>query len=331
MNMKLMTFIISAVVSLSSCSQQAAIPEATIQVSPSPVVVTQASSTPTPKPMECLAAISLDEIPAYSGAAYITLNNNVPYFTDDELTTEPFERYSPLDRFGRCGVAYANICKEIMPTEERGKIGQIQPSGWHTVRYDFVDGKYLYNRCHLIAHQLAGEDANEKNLITGTRYMNKQGMYDFENKVADYVTYTGNHVLYRVTPIFDSDNLVANGVQIEAQSVEDGGVGLSFNVFCYNVQPGVTIDYATGDSWADDSIGSQVQEATEPPVAAAPEAQAANTSSGMTYILNTNTKKFHYPSCSSVNDMKEKNKREFTGDRDAVISQGYVPCKRCNP
>lgn len=322
MNLKLITLMLSAAISLSSCSMQTAAPEVTIQESPSPAATTQAPATPKPKPTGSPAAVSLDDIPAYSGTAYVTLNNNMPNFTVYELTTEPFERYSPLDRFGRCGVSYANICKDIMPTEERGEIGQIKPSGWHTVKYDFVDGKYLYNRCHLIAHQLAGEDANEKNLITGTRYLNKQGMYDFENKVADYVTYTGNHVLYRVTPIYDGDNLLAQGVQMEAKSVEDGGAGISFNVFCYNVQPGVTIDYATGDNWSDGTMEAQSQP-TEPPAAAE--------TSGITYILNTNTKKFHYPSCSSVSDMKEKNKREFTGTRDEAIAYGYSPCGRCHP
>ena len=213
-----------------------------------------------------------------------------------------------------------------MPTEERGEIGQIKPSGWHTIRYDFVDGKYLYNRCHLIAYQLAGENANEQNLITGTRYLNIEGMLPFENKVADYVTYTGNHVLYRVIPIFQGDNLLAHGVQMEAKSVEDDGAGISFNVFCYNVQPGVAIDYATGDNWSDGTMEAQVQ-STEP----TSTAPAVEPSSGMTYILNTNTKKFHYPSCSSVGDIKEKNKREFTGARDEAIVQGYSPCGKCHP
>ena len=326
MNLKLTALIISVVVSLSSCSQQGAIPEPAIQVSPPPVVVTQAPATPTLNPTESPVTISLDDIPAYLGAAYVTLNNNVPYFTGDELTTEPFERYSTLDRFGRCGVAYANICEDIMPTEERGEIGQIKPSGWHTIRYDFVDGKYLYNRCHLIAYQLAGENANEQNLITGTRYLNIEGMLPFENKVADYVTYTGNHVLYRVIPIFQGDNLLAHGVQMEAKSVEDDGAGISFNVFCYNVQPGVAIDYATGDNWSDGTMEAQVQ-STEP----TSTAPAVEPSSGMTYILNTNTKKFHYPSCSSVGDIKEKNKREFTGARDEAIVQGYSPCGKCHP
>ena len=167
------------------------------------------------------------------------------------MTTTAFENYSDLDSLGRCGVAYANICRDIMPTEERGKIGMIKPSGWHTVKYDVIKDRYLYNRCHLIGYQLAGENANPKNLITGTRYLNVEGMLPFENLVADYVNNTGNHVLYRVTPMFSGSNLVANGVLIEAKSVEDNGGGILFNVYCYNVQPGVGINYENGDSWLD--------------------------------------------------------------------------------
>lgn len=189
-------------------------------------------------------------VPADDSEAYAIINDNMPGFSDeDKKSTEPFEEYSELDELGRCGVAYADICKELMPAKERGEIGQIKPSGWHTVKYNgIVDGNYLYNRCHLIAYQLAGENANEKNLITGTRYLNVQGTVPFEDQVAQYVKDTGNHVLYRVTPYFEGDNLVANGVQIEAWSVEDEGSGICFNVFCYNVQPGIDIDYATGDS-----------------------------------------------------------------------------------
>ena len=195
------------------------------------------------------AAVSLEDIPAYSGEPYVILNDNWPDFDAEDLTTEPFELYSELDYLGRCGVAYANICLEIMPTEPREEIGQVKPSGWHTAKYECVEGKYLYNRCHLIGYQLAGENANKQNLITGTRYMNVDGMLPFENMVDSYVEETGNHVLYRVTPIFDGGNLVASGVQMEALSVEDEGEGLCFNVYIYNVQPGVSIDYATGDSW----------------------------------------------------------------------------------
>lgn len=190
-------------------------------------------------------------IPEYSGNAYITINNNIPQFDDKQKkSTEEFEYYSDLDSLGRCGAAFANICPNLQPTEKRGEIGQVKPSGWHTVKYnDIIDGNYLYNRCHLIGYQLAGENANEKNLITGTRYLNVVGMLEFENKVDKYVDDTGNHVLYRVTPVFEGDNLVASGVHMEAWSVEDDGDGICFNVYCYNVQPGIGIDYLTGDSW----------------------------------------------------------------------------------
>lgn len=196
-----------------------------------------------------MEAFASETIPEYSGNPYVELNGNVPYFTDEELTITAFELYSELDSLGRCGAGYANICQEIMPTEERGSIGMVKPTGWHTVKYDCIADRYLYNRCHLIGYQLAGENANEKNLITGTRYLNVDGMLPFENEVADYVNDTDNHVLYRVTPVFSGDNLVASGVIIEAKSVEDNGAGVQFNVYCYNVQPGVNIDYATGDSW----------------------------------------------------------------------------------
>lgn len=192
--------------------------------------------------------VSIEELPDYSGDPYVVLNDNWPEFDAEDLTVEPFETYSRLDYLGRCGTAYANICLEIMPTEPRGDIGQVKPSGWQTVKYDCVDGKYLYNRCHLIGYQLAGENANERNLITGTRYMNVEGMLPFENMVAGYVEETGNHVLYRVTPVFEGTNLLASGVKLEAFSVEDEGEGICFNVYVYNVQPGITIDYATGES-----------------------------------------------------------------------------------
>lgn len=198
---------------------------------------------------EQTSKISLSDIPDFTNKAYVELNDNVPDFSEDEITTESFEEYSELDSLGRCGTAFACVGKDIMPTVERGAIGMIKPSGWHTVKYNNVDGKYLYNRCHLIGYQLTGENANVKNLITGTRYLNIEGMLPFENIVADYVQNTNNHVMYRVTPIFEGDNLVASGVQMEAFSVEDNGEGISFNVYCYNSQPDITIDYATGDSW----------------------------------------------------------------------------------
>ena len=189
------------------------------------------------------------EVPAYSGTSYIEIHDNKPFFTEEVMTTNSFEKYAPLDLLGRCGTAFANIGKDIMPTEERGPIGMVKPSGWHTVKYpEIIEDLYLYNRCHLIGYQLSGENANEKNLITGTRYMNVEGMLPFENQVAQYVKDTGNHVLYRVTPRFTGNNLVADGVLMEAYSVEDSGEGLQFCVFVYNVQPGIEIDYATGKS-----------------------------------------------------------------------------------
>lgn len=196
--------------------------------------------------------LALEEIADYDGSPYAEINGNVPNFTEEDLTTEPFELYSELDDLGRCGVACANICKELMPTEKRGDIGHIKPTGWQSARYDSVDGQSLYNRCHLIGFQLAGENDNRQNLITGTRYMNVDGMLPFENLVADYVKETGNHVLYRVTPVFQGTELVARGVQMEAMSVEDGGEGVYFNVYAYNVQPGIGIDYATGDNWLEE-------------------------------------------------------------------------------
>ena len=258
------------------------------------------------------AAASLDSIPSYTGNPYTEINGNIPDFSSEEYTSQSFESYSSLDSLGRCGAAYASIGQDLMPTEKRGKIGEVKPSGWQTVKYDNVDGNYLYNRCHLIGYQLTAENANEKNLITGTRYMNTEGMLPFENMVADYIKETGNHVLYRVTPLFSGNNLVANGVQMEAASVEDNGEGILFNVFCYNVQPGISIDYATGESSAESEISSDTQEQR-------------------TYILNTNTGKFHIPSCYSVKRMNEENKQTYTGSRDDLISQGYSPCKNCNP
>ena len=194
------------------------------------------------------ASYNLSDIPEYRGFSFVVLNNNEPTFDYDNLSNNSFEEYSGLDYLGRAGVAFANISKELMPTEERSSIGSVKPSGWHTVKYDNISGKYLYNRCHLIGFQLTGENANEKNLITCTRQMNTVGMLEFENKVANYIKETNNHVLYRATPIYDGDNLLASGVNLEAYSIEDGGVGIKFNVYIYNVQDGIDIDYSNGDS-----------------------------------------------------------------------------------
>ena len=262
--------------------------------------------------------ISLASIPAYSGNPYVTLNGGTPDFSSSELKTQSYEYYSELDKLGRCGVVHACVGRDIMPTEERGSIGMVKPTGWHTVKYDCVDGKYLYNRCHLIGYQLTGENANEQNLITGTRYMNMDGMLPFENMVADYVKETGNHVMYRVTPLYKGNNLLANGVQMEAYSVEDDGDGICFNVFVYNVQPQITIDYATGKSHLSNSSS------TVTPVKDTQKKEA-------TFILNKNTKKIHLPSCYSVDQMKESNKKYYTGDIEDLIDQGYSRCKNCNP
>ena len=219
------------------------------QTPPAETVEAAEPTEPTESAAEQEAFYTLDTIPDYSGTPYIELNGNEPGFTDDDLTTNSFESYSELDELGRCGTAYACVGQDLMPTEERGNISRVKPTGWVQNQYDFVNGKSLYNRCHLIAYQLTGENANWQNLITGTRSMNEE-MIPFENQVADYVKETDNHVLYRVTPIFEGDELVARGVQMEALSVEDGGDGISFNVYLYNVEDGVVIDYATGENYA---------------------------------------------------------------------------------
>lgn len=258
-------------------------------------------------------SVSLDSIPEYSGDPYVVVNNNVPFFPKEDLKAEAFESYGDLDSLGRCTVAYSMVGTETMPTEERGSIGQVKPTGWHAVKYDNVDGKYLYNRCHLIGYQLTAENANVKNLITGTRYLNVQGMLPFENLTADYIKETGNHVLYRVTPVFEGDNLVASGVLMEGKSAEDDGEAIQFCVYVYNVQPGIIIDYATGDSRLDDGTGGSFQNARK------------------TYVLNTNSKTFHKPDCGSVGKIKDSNKQTFVGTREEAIKNGYSSCKSCNP
>lgn len=260
------------------------------------------------------STITIDEIPEYSSSPYIEINGNKPDF-DVSKYSESFETYGDLDELGRCTVCFANISKELMPTNERGAIGSVKPTGWHTVKYDCVDGKYLYNRCHLIGYQLTAENANERNLITGTRYLNVEGMLPFEEKVAEYVKNSGNHVLYRVTPKFKDDELLARGVQIEAMSVEDNGVGICFNVYCYNVQSQIKIDYQTGDS---EYIG---------------ESDSTNDSDDekQTFIVNTSTRKFHKETCSDAKSIKAENKKTYTGYRDSLINNGYSPCSKCKP
>ena len=263
-------------------------------------------------------AATLSDVPEYSGVPYVEINGNAPEFAESDKDRRAFEMYSPLDGLGRCGEAYAKLGIETMPTEERKSISSVHPTAWDSVKYDFIDGKNLYNRCHLIGFQLSGENANAENLITGTRYMNVDGMLPFENEVADYIISTGNHVLYRVTPIFDGNNLLASGVQMEAESVEDSGRGVKFNVYCYNVQPGVTIDYADGSSYADGMDNEDENTYEDSGVIRA-------------YVLNTNSKKFHRPDCGAVKNISEKNRQDYTGTRESLINAGYEPSKDCNP
>jgi len=263
----------------------------------------------------------------YTGEAYIAVNDNIPYFTDEEKKIiTPFENYSQLDRLGRCGVAYANICVDLMPTDEREAIGSVKPSGWQSTKYDFVSGKYLYNRCHLIGFQLAGENANEQNLITGTRYLNIEGMLPFENLVADYVKETSNHVLYRVTPTYTGDNLVADGLYMEGWSVEDEGDGVCFNVYCFNVQPGVVINYADGTSQEGDPVGISVK-AEQPKKST----ELTIISEHETYILNTNSRKIHKKTCSEARRIKKENKEVYRGRKEYLLDKGYKLCHKCNP
>lgn len=297
----------------------------------------------------------------YNGKAYSIVNGNIPDLIYEKVPESGYEYYGALDNLGRCTVAYARVGIDTIPKTERGTIGAVKPSGWHTVKYDIVDGKYLYNRCHLIGYQLTAENANTRNLITGTRYLNVVGMLPFENMVADYIKETRNTVLYRVTPDFEGDELLARGVQIEAYSVEDKGDGICFNVYCFNVQPGIEIDYATGESKLSASPTTTQENTTAyiPPVAVetvseksdvvsetkAPDnivdtevyttkeetqGDSNNQVSYGSYIGNANTGKFHRASCSSVDSMNESNK--VYGDTRAYFTDnGYVPCKRCNP
>lgn len=289
-------------------------------------------------------AFSLAEVPTYAGNPSVAMHDNIPYFSEMEKeSARSFERFGSLDNLGRCTAAYACIDASMMPTEERGAIGDVEPSGWHLVKYDFLPDRYLYNRCHLIGYQLTGQNANEKNLITGTRYLNVDGMLPYENEVAAYLTSSENHVLYRVTPVFEADNLLADGVLMEAYSVEDDGAGICFCVFCYNVQPGVRIDYATGDSAVDEAVdvadlyGNAEQDASEAAADGSDDSATVDDNadkaipSGITYVLNTNTKRFHKIDCPSVPDMAPHNTEYMERSRDEIISDGYVPCGRCNP
>ncbi len=261
-------------------------------------------------------SVSLDSIPEFDGRTpYVIINENIPFFTDEEKVTRSYEEYGELDSLGRCTVTVACIGRDLMPTEERGSIGQVKPSGWQTVKYDIVDGKYLYNRCHLIGYQLTGENANKNNLITGTRYLNIDGMLDFEDMVADYIKETGNHVMYRATPIFEGNNLVASGVLMEGWSVEDNGEGICFCIYAYNAQPGVQINYKNGDSWLTGET---------PPVDDGSTDEGAPTTD--IFYINVNSKKFHIISCRYASG---ENVIEYEGTIEDLIADGYVPCQIC--
>lgn len=257
------------------------------------------------------SSLSVSEVPEYSGEPYVVINENQPDFSEGDMTKDSFETYSDLDSLGRCQSAYANVGQDLMPTGERGNISKIKPSGWQKAKYDIVDGKYLYNRCHLIGYQLTAENANEKNLITGTRYMNVEGMLPFENMVADYVKETGSHVLYRVTPIFEGDNLVAKGVQMEAYSVEDKGDRVCFNVFVYNVQPGITIDYATGNSRLSGDT----------------EQETADSVSGE-IRGNAKSKIYHCPGQAAYEEMADSKHLVLFQTEQEAIDAGYRKAKR---
>ena len=272
---------------------------------------------------DTVPASNLSDAPTYEGSDYIVLQDDQPDFDASQLTITPYVIFSKLDELGRTGVGMACLGPETLPTKARGEIGDIRPSGWQTIRYDdLIEDRYLYNRTHVIGYLLCGDNATPENIFTGTRYLNAGAMLIFESQVADYIERTSNHVIYRCTPFYIDDNLVASGVQIEAYSVEDVGK-LRFNVYIFNIQPGIVIDYSTGDSWREGNASAAgIIERSAPQETEAPKP---------TYILNTNTKKFHYPNCSSVKDIKDKNKKEFYGTRDEIISKGYSPCGRCHP
>ena len=274
-------------------------------------------------------SFTLENIPEFDGKnAYVVINENKPFFAESEITEKSYEKYSELDYLGRCGVAIACVGTDIMPTEKRGSIGQVKPSGWHTVKYDIVDGKYLYNRCHLIGYQLTGENANIGNLITGTRYLNIEGMLEFEDMIADYVKDTDNHVMYRVTPVFKDTNLVASGVLMEAYSVEDNGAGIEFCVYAYNAQPGIKIDYKNGNSAlsGDEILPDENDEEVIPE-----EKEEKSEAEKALYVLNKSSKKFHRDTCKSVGSISEANREERETTREALIAGGYSPCGSCKP
>ena len=251
----------------------------------------------------------MEMLPDYSGKPYATINRNKPFFKSYEIIDASFEFYGELDEFGRCDVAFSSRARDIMPTEKRGSISSVTPTGWINKSYDVVNGGYLYNRCHLIGYQLTGENANKRNLITGTRYLNTEGMLPFENEIADYIKETGGRVIYRSSPVFSGKNLVADGVLIEAYSVEDKGESVSFCVYCYNVQPQITIDYTTGNSWL---VGS---------AADSPPNQNTNGPSDCVYITPAG-KKYHLDAdCGGINS--------FEVSTEQALAKGLTPCKKC--
>jgi len=275
---------------------------------------------------EASAPVTLAELPAFDGeTAWVELESGEPSFTEADLgTAAGFESYAPLDLLGRPGQAFALVGPETMPTQERGNIGMVRPAGWHLAKYDCVEGKYLYNRCHLIGYQLTAENANEQNLITGTRYLNIDGMLSFENQIAEYVEETSNHVLYRVTPVYEGSELLARGLVMEALSVEDDGAGVRFHVYAYNAQPGVEIDYATGESWLAGEMPASANESEE--------AQASEGENGeCVYVVNVNSGKFHLPECSGVASMLEQNRMDTNESKEELLAQGYEPCGQCKP
>ena len=284
------------------------------------------------------------ELPTYTEIPFTVLNNNVPYFDPSDFDGESFEYYSELDEIGRCGVCMVCVGEDIMPVDDRRDISSIKPTGWHSQTYDIIKGKYLYNRCHLIGYQLTGENANRNNLITGTRYLNVDGMLPFENQTASYVETTHNHVLYRVTPVFEDTELVCRGVVMEAWSVEDSGAGVCFNVFCYNIQPGIAIDYASGESSLIENYVTTAQttvmSATSTTASSASTTVSLTSSSSVTttpdihnctYIGNKSTKKFHRPECPYVDKINYDNIIYFHGSREEVLNEEYTPCQKCNP
>lgn len=286
----------------------------------------------TAEPLSAGGYASIAGIPDYSGAAYVELEGNQPRFANEEITVKSFERYADLDALGRCGETLACIGKDLMPTAERESISSVKPTGWVNNKYDtdLVDGGYIYNRCHLIGFQLTGENANRQNLITGTRYLNIEGMLPFENMVADYVKETGNHVMYRVTPLFAGNNLLPSGVRMEAYSVEDDGEGICFHVFAYNVQPGITINYATGENWLNEDA-PEMGETTDTQTDATESTDSTDSADSVGYVLNTSRKKIHLPTCSAVADMNESNRQQTDKSKAELIKEGYSICGICKP